>query len=336
MILNMESIMRKINLILLFLLALVPMLAAGPDMVPVVGGWIAVGLGADDQPIQVRVSDFQIARYELTLKEFREFVTATGYLSTAEIKGAGFGLVEAAWTEKAGLSWRDPGYEQADDHPVASLTWYDAVAYCNWLSAESGLTPAYTIDKVNKDPNNQNEVDTERWTVTWNPGADGYRLPTATEWEFAASDRGMGYLYSWGDDDLLENPLLEPPANLADESHLEYYEQFDDFPWGYMEGYEDGYAFSSPVGSFSPNFLGIHDMAGNVSELCWDWHSLDYQSENGSIDPKGPAEGSVHAQRGSAWCDALEESRIGYRRDLSTDYLSYNYIGMRLARNAVR
>lgn len=326
--------MRNITITLMLLLALAALAAKGPEMIAIQGGWMQVGLNSDDQPLQVRISDFQLAKYELTVKEFRKFVADTGYISTAEAKGAGFGLVEAVWTEQEGLSWRDPGYEQKDNHPVASLTWYDAVSYCNWLSRKSGLTPVYQIDKDTKDPNNLNELDTQGWSVTWNPSANGYRLPTTAEWEFAASDRGMGYRYAWGDNDLQENPQIEPPANLADESHMDYYEEFYDTPWGYLEGYEDGYAFSSPVGSFAPNFLGLYDMAGNVSELCWDWHSLDYQPENGSLDPLGPAQGSVHAQRGSAWCDAMEESQIGYRRDLSTEYMSYSYIGMRLARNA--
>ncbi len=328
--------MKKITFALLFLLTIMTLMAAGPEMIAIEGGWIQMGITQDDQPIQVQISSFQLARYELTLKEFREFVDATGYLSTSEIKGVGFGLVDANWTDKPGLSWRDPGYEQQDNHPAASLTWYDAISYCNWLSSKSGLTPVYQIDKDTKDPNNLNDQDTQSWSVTWNPQANGYRLPTTAEWEFAASDRGMSYLYVWGDDDLQMNPLMEPPANLADDSFLGYYEEHDDYPWSFVEGYEDGYAFSAPVGSFTPNLLGIYDMAGNVSELCWDWHSWDYQPENGSIDPKGPSNGSVRAQRGSAWCDTLEECQIGFRRDLSTDYPSYSYIGMRLARNAVR
>jgi len=325
--------MNKLTLCLLAIVFMASSLSASPQMIKVYGGWMQLGPGYNDEVVQIRINDFQLAKHEVTVDEFSAFVDATGYLSSAEVKGSGFGLIGTSWTELDELSWRDPGYVQTDEHPVASLSWYDAISYCNWLSLREGLTPVYSIDRENPDPNNLNEYDIHRWTVTWDSKANGYRLPTTAEWEYAASSGGLPQNYVWGQIDFYEEVPEELPANLADESHYGHYVENDDVPWVYLEDYDDGYAFTSPVGSFAPNALGFHDLAGNVSELCWDWHHNDYFPVDGAIDPKGPDQGSVHAQRGSAWCDVMDESLVGYRRDLSEEYMTYSYIGMRLARN---
>lgn len=326
--------MNKTTLAILIMLCLTAALVAKPEMIRIYGGWMNVGEDEDEKPIDVRISDFELAKYELTFAEFQAFVKDTGYRTTAELLGKGFGLIETNWTETDGLSWLDPGFNQDTDHPASSLSWYDAISYCNWLSAKEKLTPAYIIDKDTPDPNSTNANDFQRWTVSWNTKANGYRLPTTAEWEFAASSGGRRQTYVWGDYSFDDQLPDEPLANLADVAHAEYFDYYDDTPWYIISDYDDGYMFTSPVGSYPPNALGLYDMAGNVSELCWDWHNLYYSYKNGDVDPKGPSSGGHHAQRGSAWCDAMEESSISYRRDLSEDYLTYSYIGMRLAKNA--
>jgi formylglycine-generating enzyme required for sulfatase activity len=133
-----------------------------------------------------------------------------------------------------------------DDLPVAGIDWYDAVDYCNWLSERAGLTPCYSgAGKFTK----------------CDFLANGYRLPTEAEWEYAARGGNLskGYLYAGGDD----------PDLVA---------------W-----YEDNSGGNiQPVGGKLPNELGIYDMSGNRWEWCWDWYEEGYYAESPEIDPTGP------------------------------------------------
>jgi formylglycine-generating enzyme required for sulfatase activity len=368
--------MIKRSIPILLVLFVLSALSAEPQLQKIKGGTFYLGAdqASDVTGREVKVSAFKLARYEVTVDEFREFVEDTGYVTTAEDAGYGFGYKDGSWDYYEGLSWRDPGFDQSGDHPVSCLSWYDAVSYCNWLSVQEGLKPAYIIDEDFLDPNNLNSADPYQWTVTWNKKANGYRLPTEAEWEYAARNRGKGIAYPWGDSaDPWDGETAL--ANIADESFagLESYDDYDyedyyddsyddeydeygdeyedsedddyeDLDYddiddteddSYMSGeFDDGWAFTSPVGIFPANDLGIFDMGGNVSELCWDWYSEDYPNvdEGSNVNLRGPESGAVHSHRGSAWCDGSEELLINYRRSVNTDYLSYVYYGIRLAR----
>jgi formylglycine-generating enzyme required for sulfatase activity len=142
-----------------------------------------------------------------------------------------------------------------DTYPVNNISWYDALVYCNKLSEQDGFTPAYTIN------------DSE---IIWHRNADGYRLPTEAEWEYAARgghNAGEYNVYAGSDD---FNIVGWHRENSGKKTH--------------------------PVGLKKPNELGLYDMTGNVWEWCWDWFGT-YPSES-VTDPAGPPSGSFHVVRG--------------------------------------
>lgn len=126
--------------------------------------------------------------------------------------------------------------------------------------------------------------------IQWLNKKDGrnYRLLTEAEWEYAARSGGKEYRYSWGNG--------KPSGNVADESAREVFSDLE--VW---EGYRDGYAFTAPVGSFSPNDLGIYDMSGNAYEWVADWYEKDYYAHSPKNNPAGGKTGVKKMIRGGAW-----------------------------------
>ncbi|MBI5186154.1 MAG: SUMF1/EgtB/PvdO family nonheme iron enzyme [Nitrospinae bacterium] len=135
------------------------------------------------------------------------------------------------------------------NQPVAMVSWEDAKAYADWLSEKTGKR---------------------------------YRLPTEAEWEYAARSGEKGYKYSWGNG----GPVGKRGGNIADESAKRKFSDWTAWSrWTTWKGYDDGYAVSSPVGSFEPNEFGLYDMSGNV----WEWVEDLYDSESYSKSAKKKA-----------------------------------------------
>ncbi|NNM67176.1 MAG: formylglycine-generating enzyme family protein [Spirochaetales bacterium] len=150
----------------------------------------------------------------------------------------------------------NPSHFKGATLPVENVSWYDAVIFCNKLSELEELTPAYVLNGR---------------TVTWNRQANGYRLPTEAEYEFAA--RGG----------TLTQKTLFPGSNAPDE----------------VAWYKDNSKNTThPVGTKKPNELGLSDMSGNVWEWCWDWYS---ETLAGGNDPAGPRLGSLRVLKGGSW-----------------------------------
>jgi len=145
----------------------------GMEFVPVRGGTFQMGDQwgdgyGDEKPVHaVTLSDFEMSKHEITVGQFRAFVSASGYQTTAEKQGWAYVYEGSGWVKKQGANWRAPGFLQTDMHPVVCVSWDDAVAFCTWLSQQEGKT---------------------------------VRLPTEAEWEFAARSRGQQRKYPWGDD----------------------------------------------------------------------------------------------------------------------------------------
>ena len=231
----------------------------------------------DESPVhRVSVDAFWMDQTEVTNAQFKAFIDATGYVTTAEKKPnweelkkelpsdtpkPNDSLLQAAslvfeatsgpvnlndygawWRWKPKASWRNPKgkgstLEGKMDHPVVHISWYDAQAYAAWV---------------------------------------GKRLPTEAEWEWAASGGQNGVKYPWGDEPITKGPVK---ANAWE----------GNFP--YQNSLQDQFFYTAPVGSFEPNPFGLFDMAGNVCEWCSDWYDFTYYESfqnKKTSNPKGP------------------------------------------------
>ncbi|MEZ4828979.1 MAG: SUMF1/EgtB/PvdO family nonheme iron enzyme [Bacteroidia bacterium] len=261
----------------------------------------------DEELHPVRISGFQLAKFAVSNKEFVKFLNDI----RRKISIREDGIVEYNGNEIFSIYctgectyWKQPinnseksfyvtsGFE---NHPVVLVSWYGAVEYCNWLSNHHDYKRFYTIDNINVTPN-------------WK--ANGYRLPTEAEWEFAARGGGKGYYrYAWG-------------------------ESKSDTVYANLSGVEDGYIQTAPVDKFPQGELNLFSMSGNVWEWCWDWYDASYYHNSDEIDPKGEPKGIYRTLRGGAWYGKVPDARTS-NRAYDLPGLMKNNIGFRLSRSGM-
>jgi len=237
-----------------------------PAMVLVEAGSFQMGSRAgrpEEQPVHtVRITQaLYIARYAVTFEDYDLFCEDSGQ-KRPDDAGRGRGML-----------------------PVINVTWYGAVAYCNWLSEKEGLTQCYS-----------GSGSVTQCDLT----ANGYRLPTEAEWEYAArgGQDSRGYTYPGSDD---PDQVAWYAANSGGLLHR--------------------------VGQKQPNELGLYDMSGNLFEWCWDWYGEDYYASSPTDDPQGPrtpevttVRGGERVRRGGSWREEADSIRTTAR---SADYASY-------------
>ena len=244
-------------------------------MVRVEGGTYKMGSKDSDKTADndeqkqhdVTIKTFEISKFEVTVWEWKQYTKAN----------------KLKMPLKPEWGWQD-------NYPINGITWEEAIAYCNWLSKKEKLQPVYSKQGPN---------------YVCNFKANGYRLPTEAEWEFAAKGgiKSKGYKFSGGND---ANEVAWHKAISKNSPHT--------------------------VGTKLPNELGLYDMSGNVWEWCWDWYNKDYYKIEKGDNPKGPEMGERKCVRGGSW-----DSQVNYLRPanrISTPQnKTHEFYGFRVARS---
>ena len=247
------------------------------ELIHIEGGTFRMGglMHKDEKPIHtVTIDSFCLAKYPVTQKLWYEVMGTTIEKQRD--------LVNETWLILG----------KGDDYPMYYVNWYEAVDFCNRLSRLEGLTPVYSGSGDD---------------ITCNWEADGYRLPSEAEWEYAARGAGsisIEYDYSGSND---VDAVAWYSGNSAGETH--------------------------PVGQKEPNILGLYDMSGNIWEWCWDWHESYYEGPT-RINPKGALEGSYKVWRGGSWSSIIRDVRSSFR-SYNIPIGRGNSVGFRVARTTI-
>jgi formylglycine-generating enzyme required for sulfatase activity len=265
------------------------------DMAAIPAGTFEMGDHANvgwsqEQPVHtVTIDTFYMDIFEVSNAKFADFLNNTNVSvngsSVYQVGGAGERISYLSYgiNYNSGTFSIDVGKY---NHPVVNQTWYGAALFCNYLSIINGRTPCY-----------------DETTFDCDFAANGFRLPTEAEWEYASrgGEHNPYYLYPWG-------------SNLINSNNTNY---------------DNNVGTTVDVGSYAANGYGLYDMAGNVQEWCNDWYDSTYYYYSPTNNPIGPAGGIVRVLRGGSYGNYALVLRCAWRYDNGPANF-YNVVGFRV------
>jgi len=321
------------------------------DMVLVPGGTFQMGDNfnegySDELPVHtVTVDSFYMGKHEITNQQYCQYlnsVLSQGLITVTSgvVYKAGSGTsypycdTHSADTDSqvdypgGVFSVRTKSGRDMSNDPMVQVSWYGAVAYCNWRSQQEGKEQCYNLSTWNCDFNKK-----------------GYRLATEAEWEYAARGGLADRRFPSGND------IYHTQANYYSSTNYSYdkgptrgyHPLWNDeirpytSPVGFFDGtmkYKTDYQWPGSATSYQTtsgaNNYGLYDMAGNVFELCYDWSSDSYYTSSPTNNPTGPPSGTSRVLRGGSWNGDARYSRsavrIGHGPSLRSRYVGFRLV----------